>query len=190
MNEQLTTLVAMQKAAQANTAMSFLGSTATVDGSTTSLRTAPPPGASGRQARHRHDQHQECNRRDSPIRGSYPCNAGRRISSGTAAATTAAMAGWRLHDVGDRQGRERTAVAVSTEIARRGDGVDLTQDPADAVDRRPETSRSTRSTRGPLADLRRMRDPEDCRRVLGRCTECSHCLAPTSQHRSKSAPAV
>ena len=37
MNQQLTTLVAMQKATQANTAMSFLGSTATVDGTTTKL---------------------------------------------------------------------------------------------------------------------------------------------------------
>jgi len=37
MNQQLTTLVAMQKATQANTAMSFLGATATVDGATTKL---------------------------------------------------------------------------------------------------------------------------------------------------------
>jgi flagellar basal-body rod modification protein FlgD len=37
MNQQLTTMVAMQKATQANTAMSFLGSTATVDGTTTKL---------------------------------------------------------------------------------------------------------------------------------------------------------
>src|SRR5436305_6467735 len=33
MNQQLTTLVAMQKATQTTSAMSFLGSTATVDGS-------------------------------------------------------------------------------------------------------------------------------------------------------------
>jgi flagellar basal-body rod modification protein FlgD len=38
MNQQLTTLVAMQKATQANTAMSFLGATATVDGSATKLK--------------------------------------------------------------------------------------------------------------------------------------------------------
>ena len=37
MNQQLTTLVNLQKATQANTAMSFLGSTATVDGTTTKL---------------------------------------------------------------------------------------------------------------------------------------------------------
>ena len=37
MNQQLTTLVAMQKATQTTSAMSFLGSTATVDGSSTAL---------------------------------------------------------------------------------------------------------------------------------------------------------
>ena len=37
MNQQLTTLVAMQKATQTTSAMSFLGSTATVDGSSTKL---------------------------------------------------------------------------------------------------------------------------------------------------------
>src|SRR5882724_10025475 len=37
MNQQLTTLVAMQKATQTTSAMSFLGSTATVDGSSTRL---------------------------------------------------------------------------------------------------------------------------------------------------------
>src|SRR6188474_1935973 len=37
MNQQLTSLVAMQKATQATSAMSFLGSTATVDGDTTKL---------------------------------------------------------------------------------------------------------------------------------------------------------
>src|SRR5256714_2584483 len=37
MNQQLTTLVALQKATQTPSAMSFLGSTATVDGTTTKL---------------------------------------------------------------------------------------------------------------------------------------------------------
>ena len=37
MNQQLTTLVALQKATQTTSAMSFLGSTATVDGTTTKL---------------------------------------------------------------------------------------------------------------------------------------------------------
>ena len=37
MNQQLTTLIALQKATQTSTAMSFLGSTATVDGTTTKL---------------------------------------------------------------------------------------------------------------------------------------------------------
>src|SRR4029079_4924375 len=37
MNQQLTTLVALQKAPQTTSAMSFLGSTATVDGTTTKL---------------------------------------------------------------------------------------------------------------------------------------------------------
>jgi len=37
MNTQLTTLIAMQKATQSTQAMSFLGSTATVDGATTKL---------------------------------------------------------------------------------------------------------------------------------------------------------
>src|ERR1043165_5601329 len=37
MNQQLTTLVALQKATQTTSAMSFLGSTATVDGTTTHL---------------------------------------------------------------------------------------------------------------------------------------------------------
>ena len=37
MNQQLTTLVALQKASQTTAAMSFLGSTATVDGSTAKL---------------------------------------------------------------------------------------------------------------------------------------------------------
>src|SRR6185295_15960285 len=37
MNQQLTTLVALQKATQTTSAMSFLGSSATVDGTTTKL---------------------------------------------------------------------------------------------------------------------------------------------------------
>src|SRR5215212_8801809 len=37
MNQQLTSLVALQKATQTTSAMSFLGSTATVDGTTTKL---------------------------------------------------------------------------------------------------------------------------------------------------------
>jgi flagellar basal-body rod modification protein FlgD len=130
MNQQLTTLVAMQKATQATSAMSFLGSTATVDGDTTKLTNgtavwtfaADKPANATINIKSANGQ--------VAYSGAYPLNAGQqnfqwdgRDSGGTK---------WPDGDytlsitAKDASG---ATVAVSSEVRGTVDSIDLTQNP-------------------------------------------------------------
>jgi flagellar basal-body rod modification protein FlgD len=76
MNQQLTTLVALQKATQTTSAMSFLGSTATVDGTTTKLTNGAASWSFAvDKTVDRDHQHQELERALA-YSGSYPLTPG------------------------------------------------------------------------------------------------------------------
>ncbi|TMI98895.1 MAG: flagellar biosynthesis protein FlgD [Alphaproteobacteria bacterium] len=130
MNQQLTTLVALQKATQTTSAMSFLGSTATVDGTTTKLAN----GAASWSFSVDKPSTATINIKSSTgalaYSGSYPLSPGAQNFNWDGRGNNGVK--WPDGDytmtvtAKDASG---TTVAVSTEIKGTVDSVDLTQNP-------------------------------------------------------------
>src|SRR5215213_9128842 len=130
MNQQLTSLVALQKATQTTSAMSFLGSTATVDGTTTKLAISA---ASWSFAVDKPSTATVNIKNSSGVlaySGSYPLTPGTQNFNWDGRGNNGAK--WPDGDytlsvvAKDASGN---AVAVSTEVRGTVDSVDLTQNP-------------------------------------------------------------
>jgi flagellar basal-body rod modification protein FlgD len=130
MNTQLTTLISLQKATQTTSAMSFLGATATVDGSTTNLAngmatwsfSADKPATATVNITNSTGQ--------LVYTGTYPMNAGAqsfswdgRSNNGTLNPDGAYTMSITAKDA------TGTTVAVSSQVQGTVDAVDLTQNP-------------------------------------------------------------
>jgi flagellar basal-body rod modification protein FlgD len=130
MNQQLTTLVAMQKATQANTAMSFLGSTATVDGSTTKLAGGTASWSFSVDKPSTATINIKSANGALAYSGSYPLNPGAQNFTWDGRGNNGAP--WPEGDytlsvtAKDASG---SAVAVATEVRGTVDSIDLTQSP-------------------------------------------------------------
>ena len=130
MNQQLTTLVALQKATQTTSAMSFLGSTATVDGTTTKLAS----GAASWSFAVDKPSTATINIKSATgalaYSGSYPLTAGTQNFNWDGRGNNGVK--WPDGDYNlsviakDASGNP---VAVATEVRGMVDGVDLTQNP-------------------------------------------------------------
>jgi flagellar basal-body rod modification protein FlgD len=130
MNQQLTSLVALQKATQTTSAMSFLGSTATVDGTTTKLAN----GAASWSFSVDKPSTATVNIKNSTgalaYSGSYPLSPGAQNFNWDGRGNNGVK--WPDGDytlsvvAKDATG---TSVAVSTEVKGTVDSIDLTQDP-------------------------------------------------------------
>jgi len=89
MNSQMTSLISIEQSAQSTAAMAYLGSTATVDGSTTKLAAAKPRGPSRPTSRRREASALRIRPAILPIRGPLRSMPDSRTSPGTARAITA-----------------------------------------------------------------------------------------------------
>src|ERR1041384_3287870 len=130
MNQQLTTLVALQKATQTTSAMSFLGSTATVDGTTTRLANGAASWSFSVDKPSTATISIKSANGELAYSGSYPLTAGAQNFNWDGRGNNGAK--WPDGDytmtvtAKDASGN---AVAVSTEVKGTVDGVDLTQNP-------------------------------------------------------------
>src|SRR3954453_12412806 len=130
MNQQLTSLVNLQKATQVTSAMSFLGSTATVDGATTKLANSA---ASWSFAVDKPSTATVNIKNSSGVlaySGSYPLTPGTQNFNWDGRGNNGVK--WPDGDYSlsvTAKDASGTTVAVSTEIKGTVDGVDLTQNP-------------------------------------------------------------
>ncbi len=130
MNTQMASLIAIEQTAQSTAAMAYLGSTATVDGATAKL--------DGRQRDldvqfaedlERHDQHQECDRRDGLYRQLHgqrraaELPVGRQGNNGTQWPDGSYTLSITAKDAAGQ------TVAISTEVSGTVDSVDLSTSP-------------------------------------------------------------
>jgi flagellar basal-body rod modification protein FlgD len=130
MNQQLTTLVALQKATQTTSAMSFLGSTATVDGTTTHLANGAASWSFSVDKPSTATINIKSANGELAYSGSYPLNAGAQNFNWDGRGNNGVK--WPDGDytmtvtAKDASGN---TVAVSTEVKGTVDSVDLTQNP-------------------------------------------------------------
>ena len=130
MNQQLTPLVALQKATQTNSAMSFLGSTATVDGTTTKLTNGAASWSFAVDKPSTATINIKSSNGALAYSGSYPLTPGAQNFNWDGRGNNGAK--WPDGDytitvtAKDASG---ATVAVSTEIRGTVDSVDLTQNP-------------------------------------------------------------
>jgi flagellar basal-body rod modification protein FlgD len=130
MNQQLTTLVALQKATQTTSAMSFLGSTATVDGATTKLTNGAASWSFSVDKPSTATINIKSATGELAYSGSYPLNPGAQNFNWDGRGNNGAK--WpdgnytMTVTAKDAAGN---AVAVSTEVKGTVDSVDLTQNP-------------------------------------------------------------
>ena len=130
MNSQLTSLVSLQKAQQTTAAMSFLGATATVDGSTAALKdnkatwtfSAEKPATATITIKDSTGQ--------TAYTGSFPLNAGQQSFTWDGRGNNGQTwpAGNYTMTVTGKDASGQT-VAVSTQVQGTVDSVDLTKDP-------------------------------------------------------------
>ncbi len=130
MNQQLTTLVALQKASQTTAAMSFLGSTATVDGSTAKLAAGKATWTFSTDKPATGTVNITNSTGQLVYSGTFPLNAGQqnfvwdgRGNNGVQWPEGAYKVSITAKDAAGQ------AVAVSSQIQGVVDSVDLTQDP-------------------------------------------------------------
>ncbi len=130
MNQQLTTLVALQKATQTTSAMSFLGATATVDGTTTRLANGAASWSFSVDKPSTATINIKSANGELAYSGSYPLTAGAQNFNWDGRGNNGAK--WPDGDytmtvtAKDASGN---TVAVSTEVKGTVDSVDLTQNP-------------------------------------------------------------
>jgi flagellar basal-body rod modification protein FlgD len=130
MNQQLTTLVSLQKATQTTSAMSFLGSTATVDGTTTKLANGAASWSFSVDKPSTATINIKSATGELAYSGSYPLTAGAQNFNWDGRGNNGAK--WPDGDytmtvtAKDASGN---TVAVSTEVKGTVDSVDLTQNP-------------------------------------------------------------
>ena len=130
MNQQLTTLVALQKASQTTAAMSFLGSTVTVDGSTAKLAAGKATWTSSTDKPATGTVNITNSTGQLVYSGTFPLNAGQQNfvwdGRGNNGVQWPEGAYKMTITAKDATGQ---AVAVSSQIQGVVDSVDLTQDP-------------------------------------------------------------
>ena len=128
-HDQLSSLVSLEKSAQATTALAYVGATVIVDGSTAQL--------TGGNANWSLNVTKQCRQLQSlsrirPVRTSIPAPLqsipARRVSPGTAAATTAVSGPTAPIPSSTAVDTNKQSVAIS-EVQAIVDSVDLTQDP-------------------------------------------------------------
>src|SRR5437763_1834083 len=130
MNQQLTTLVALQKATQTTSAMSFLGATATVDGTTTKLTNSAASWSFSVDKPSTATVNIKSATGALAYSGSYPLSAGAQNFNWDGRGNNGVK--WPDGDytmtvtAKDASGN---TVAVSTEVKGTVDSVDLTQNP-------------------------------------------------------------
>jgi len=130
MNQQLTTLVALQKATQTTSAMSFLGATATVDGTTTRLANGAASWSFSVDKPSTATINIKSANGELAYSGSYPLTAGAQNFNWDGRGNNGAKwpDGNYTMTVTAKDASGNT-VAVSTEVKGTVDSVDLTQNP-------------------------------------------------------------